>query len=213
MSDEDFELAFDADAAAAHLARADPRLAAAIERVGPMRLRRRYAAEPFLALLRAIVYQQLSGKAAGSIFERVRALLPEGALAPEALLALPQERLREAGLSRAKVAAVQDLARRTREGVVPGREQLAALDDEAIIERLTCIRGVGRWTVEMLLIFGLGRPDVLPATDLGVRKGFQRTHAWAELPAPGALLAHGERWRPYRSVASWYLWRVLDTPE
>lgn len=210
MSDERFELDYDPAQAVEHLRRVDERLAAAIEQVGPLQIRRRYSCDPFLALLRAIVYQQLSGKAAASIYARVIALLQESGDGPEALLALSDGRLRGAGLSRAKTLAARDLAARTLEGVVPSRSQLDGLDDEAIVERLTSIRGVGRWTVEMLLIFGLGRADVLPATDLGVRKGFQRTHSKTALPPPKALLAFGERWRPYRSAASWYLWRVLD---
>lgn len=210
MSDERFALDFDPVHAVAHLRRVDASLAVAIDQVGPLQMHRRYPADPFLALLRAIVYQQLSGKAAASIYARVMALLPDGDNVPAALLALPDAQLRGAGLSRAKTAAARDLAARTLEGVVPGHAELAGLDDEAIVARLTRIRGVGRWTVEMLLIFGLGRADVLPAGDLGVRKGFQLTHAEPELPAPQALLVFGERWRPYRSAASWYLWRVLD---
>jgi len=122
----------------------------------------------------------------------------------------PDKQLRAAGLSRAKVAAVKDIAAKTLAGVVPATKEMSRLDDREIIERLTIIRGVGQWTVEMLLIFKLGRLDVLPVDDFGVRKGFAFTYRKRDLPKPAALLAHGERWRPYRSVASWYLWRSLE---
>jgi DNA-3-methyladenine glycosylase II len=125
-------------------------------------------------------------------------------------LATPDERLRGAGLSRAKTAAVKDIAAKTLEGVVPTGRAIARLSDEEIVERLTAVRGVGPWTVEMLLIFTLGRQDVLPATDFGVRKGFAVTYGLKELPAPKDLLAHGEKWRPHRTTAAWYLWRSLD---
>jgi len=123
---------------------------------------------------------------------------------------MPEERLRGAGLSRAKVAAIRDIAAKTLEGVVPTAQGIRALEDAKIIERLTAVRGVGPWTVEMLLIFTLGRPDVLPVSDYGVRKGFAKAYRREELPNPRELLAWGERWRPYRSTAAWYLWRVLD---
>ena len=161
--------------------------------------------------MHAIIYQQLSGKAAATIHGRLLALFPDGdGLAPQPLLDAPDDLLRGAGLSRAKVAAVRDLAAKTLDGTVPPLDILKTLDDEAIIQRLTAVRGVGRWTAEMLLIFRLGRPDVLPIHDLGVRRGFQRTYGLDVLPPPKALHAHGERWRPYRSVASWYLWRAAD---
>lgn len=165
---------------------------------------------PFEALAEAIVYQQLTGKAAATIFGRVKAAVGEKRLKPEALLAAPDEALRGAGLSRAKLAALKDLADKTKAGVVPSLTVLKRLSDEAIVERLTSIRGVGRWTVEMLLIFKLGRPDVLPVGDYGIRKGFARTFGLAELPTPRDVAARGERWRPHRTVASWYLWRALE---
>lgn len=196
--------------AAAHLALADPALGALIERVGPCRLEVGRMETPFASLLRAIVYQQLSGKAAATIYGRLAALFPDGDPTPEGLAVFDVETLRGAGLSRAKAAAALDLAARTLDGTVPERAALDGLGDGAIVERLTAVRGVGPWTVEMLLIFELGRPDVLPATDLGVRKGFARLHALETLPPPTALLAHGERWRPYRSIAAWYLWRAAD---
>lgn len=212
MATDDFRPGYDPAVAQAHLRACDAQLAAVMARVGALRLQRRYPAEPFMALLRAIVYQQLSGKAAASIFARVCTLLPAGVRAPHALLACEDEQLRGAGLSRPKMAAARDLAEHAVSGRLPDAAALAAMADEAIIDCLTDIRGIGRWTVEMLLIFGLGRPDVLPVTDLGIRKGFARLRGDEELPAPEALRRAGERWRPYRSVASWYLWRILDTP-
>lgn len=205
-------LPYDAEQAIAALKAIDAPLAALIERVGPYRLKLRTAPNPFQALMRSIVYQQLSGKAAATIYGRVLDLFPEDELPlPQHILDTPDEALREAGLSRAKTAAVKDLAAKTLGGIVPERAVLRTLEDEAIIERLTAVRGVGRWTVEMLLIFYLGRPDVLPVTDLGVRKGFMHTYDLDDLPSPSALRAHGRRWTPYRSVASWYLWRANDT--
>jgi len=168
----------------------------------------------FQSLLWAIVYQQLAGSAARAIHQRVLALLPDPETPePETLLELDADALRGAGLSRNKLTAVQDLARKTLDGTVPDREALAAMTDEEIVRRLTAVRGIGRWTVEMLLIFDLGRPDVLPLDDLGVRKGFQAVHGMTELPSKRSLAAHGEHWRPYRSVASWYLWRAAEQPE
>lgn len=202
---------YDLAAATAHLTAADPALAALIRQVGPCRLEIGRMESPFRSLLKAIVYQQLSGKAAATIYGRVAALFPDGRPTPEALAALPAEALRGAGMSRAKATAAHDLAARTLDGTVPERAALDRMDDAAIIERLTAVRGVGPWTVEMLLIFELGRPDVLPVTDLGVRKGFARLHGLEVLPAPSALRKEGERWRPYRSVAAWYLWRAADS--
>ncbi len=197
-------------AAVRHLRRADSRLAAVVDRVGAYRIELRAELTPFEGLLRAIVYQQLSGKAAAAIHARVRALFPRRRPGPRLLLALDDQALREAGLSRAKIAAARDLAEKTLARVVPGRAALARMDDDAIVDRLTAVRGVGRWTAEMLLIFQLGRPDVLPVDDLGVRKGFALAHGHDALPERDALLTHGERWRPYRSVASWYLWRASE---
>lgn len=205
-------LPYDTKQALAILKGTDAPLAALIDRVGPYRLELRTAPNPFQALMRSIVYQQLSGKAAATIYGRVLDLFPGDALPhPEHILDTPDAALRGAGLSRTKVKAVNDLAAKTLDGIVPGREALHVLEDEAIIERLTAVYGVGRWTVEMLLIFYLGRPDVLPVTDLGVRKGFMHTYALDDLPSPSDLRAHGRRWTPYRSVASWYLWRAADT--
>jgi 3-methyladenine DNA glycosylase/8-oxoguanine DNA glycosylase len=132
---------------------------------------------------------------------------------PEELLNTPDERLRRAGLSRAKTAAMKDIAAKTLTGVVPSSREIARMSEAEIIERLTTIRGVGPWTVEMLLIFTLGRADVLPTTDYGVRKGFALTYGWKELPTPKELLEYGERWRPHRTTAAWYCWRALELPK
>jgi DNA-3-methyladenine glycosylase II len=194
-----------------HLTGADPVLARVIEQAGPCRLRVNRQQSPFEALVEAVAHQQLNGKAAQTILGRVKALHPHRDFpTPEDLLATPDEQLRAAGLSRAKAASVKDIAARTLEGVVPDTRAISRLDDEEIIERLTVIRGVGRWTVEMLLIFKLGRPDVLPVDDFGVRKGFGVAYRKRGLPKPAVLLAQGERWRPHRSVAAWYLWRALE---
>lgn len=164
---------------------------------------------PFEALLRAIVYQQLSGKAAGSIHARVLTLC-RGGVTPRKILNKDDQTLRAAGLSRNKVLAVQDLSRRTLDGTVPSLEELLSLSDDDIVERLSTVRGIGRWTVEMMLIFKLGRPDVLPVADLGVRKGYHLAYNTADLPSAAELTKAGEAWSPYRSVASWYLWRATD---
>jgi DNA-3-methyladenine glycosylase II len=186
-------------------------MARLIDQAGPFRLRPEAMGSAFQTLLGAIVNQQLSGQAAATILGRVVALCGgRRQLRPQAILNLSGAALRGAGLSRAKVLAVQDLAARTLEGTVPGVRELRRLDDAQIVERLTAVRGIGVWSVEMLLIFRLGRPDVLPVSDLGVRKGVQLTYGGAELPSPREVLARGERWRPYRSVASWYLWRAVD---
>ena len=201
---------YDPTTAIRHLKRRDGNIALLMRRVGPFALQSRAHLTPFQALLRAIVYQQLSGLAAGSIDRRLKALFPGRRPSARRLLELDDETLRGAGLSRSKVASARDLAEKTVQGVVPDRRALARMSDEAIIERLTGIRGIGQWTVEMLLIFSLGRPDVLPVNDLGVRKGYMLHLGHDEMPAPRDLLAEGERWRPYRSVASWYLWRACE---
>ena len=164
----------------------------------------------FEALLRTIVYQQLNGKAAATIHGRVLDLLPDRRIEPAALLAIDPPLLRKAGLSHSKIAAVIDLARRTQAGELPELGELARMTDEEIVERLTVVRGIGRWSVEMLLMFWLGRPDVLPVGDFGVRHGFMHLLRKQEMPTPEELERYAERWRPYRSVASWYMWRVVD---
>lgn len=197
-----------------HLRRADPKLAKLIAAVGPCRLEFMPLRSPFHSLLRAITYQQLSGKAAATILGRVVALFPEeSGPHPAALLEIPDTALRGAGLSRNKLLALKDLAAKTLDGTVPDSRGLKRMPDAEVIERLTEVRGVGRWTVEMLLIFTLGRPDVLPVTDLGVRKGFQQIYGMKRLPAFSTLERAGRAWAPYRSIAAWYLWRAADDPD
>jgi DNA-3-methyladenine glycosylase II len=186
-------------------------MGALIATVGPYGINFQPTQDLFEALSRAIVYQQLSGKAAATIYGRLKALTGgDGSFTPRAVQSLAFEDLRGAGLSRAKSLAILDLAEKTLAGAIPPGDHIASLSDAEIMERLTAVRGIGPWTVEMLLMFRLGRPDVLPATDLGVRKGFAMLYGHAETPAPAALLDYGEKWRPYRSVASWYLWRMLE---
>jgi len=169
---------------------------------------------PFDALAESIAYQQLNGKAAATIWGRVRALYPKRKwLDPKKVLTTPDEMLRGAGLSRAKTAALKDLAAKTIDGTVPSGRALLRMSDDEIVARLTRVRGIGRWTVEMLLLFDLGRPDVWPVDDYGVRKGFAKTFGRRKLPTPKQLVKMGEKWRPYRSVAAWYFWRALDEPE
>jgi 3-methyladenine DNA glycosylase/8-oxoguanine DNA glycosylase len=204
-------LCFDPDEAIRHLAAADPALGLVIGRSLPFSVRPTRTQSLFAALLESIVYQQLSGKAAETILSRVLALYrPRRFPRPDDLVATPDARLRTAGLSRNKTAALKDLARHTIEGTVPPLARAHAMSDDELIERLTAVRGVGRWTVEMILIFRLGRPDILPVSDLGVRKGFRRAFGMRGLPAAVTMTRRGERWRPYRSVASWYLWRAAE---
>jgi DNA-3-methyladenine glycosylase II len=196
-----------------HLARADKILGRLIKRVGPCTLKPQSRRTPFQSLVRSVAYQQLNGAAVATILGRVKALYPTRRFpTPEDLLATPDERLRGAGLSRAKTAAIKDIAAKTIAGVVPGSRVIAGMSEAEIVERLTTLRGVGPWTVEMLLIFTLGRADVLPVTDYGVRKGFAVTYGWKDLPTPKELLEYGERWRPHRTTAAWYLWRALELP-
>jgi DNA-3-methyladenine glycosylase II len=196
-----------------HLARSDPRFDALIKQARRFDLVANELVRPFDALAESIAYQQLSGKAAATIWGRVRALYPKRKwLDPEAVLKTPDETLRACGLSRSKVAAVKDLAAKTIDGTVPTRRELLRMSDEEIIERLTTVRGIGRWTVEMLLLFELGRLDVWPVADYGVQKGFAKTFGKKKLPTPKQFLKIGEKWRPYRSVAAWYFWRALDAP-
>jgi 3-methyladenine DNA glycosylase/8-oxoguanine DNA glycosylase len=204
------ELGYDAKKAAAHIAKCDPKLARVIEQSGPVRLQIAAAQSTFEALAESIVYQQLSGKAAATIHGRVCALFPRSRIHPERLADATDEQLRGAGLSRAKLLALRDLAQKTLDGTVPSIRELSSMADDDVVERLVSVRGVGRWTVEMLLIFRLGRPDVLPVHDYGVRYGFQLAYGKRALPAPKDLARHGEMWRPFRTVASWYLWRAVD---
>ena len=212
------KLPFDPAEAVAHLRAADAKLAALIERAGPFTLKLDPSSSPFESLLESILYQQLNGKAASTIHARVREFY-QGNPTPQLLLDTPDERLRAAGVSGNKSRALKDLAARTLDGTVPAHAAIKKMSDAEIVERLTQVRGIGSWTVEMLLIFRLGRPDVFPATDYGVRKGFALTFlrlpktrplSAEDLPKPEVLLKRGKRWAPFRSVASWYLWRACD---
>lgn len=200
------------DAALAHLSASDPRFADLIARTRRFEPRASVLVRPFDALAESIAYQQLSGKAAATIWSRVRALYGKRKwLDPKQVLATPDETLRAAGLSGSKTAAIKDLAARTLDGTVPKATALAKMSEDEIIERLTRVRGIGKWTVEMLLLFELGRLDVWPVDDLGVRKGYMKTFRKRKMPKPKELEKIGQRWRPYRSVAAWYFWRACDT--
>lgn len=208
------DLPYDSELAIASLSRSDERLGFLIQLIGDYEMDYRPTLHVFEALCRSITAQQLSGKAAATIYGRFCDLLPENmSVRPEAIQALSVDAMRSVGLSRAKTTAIQDLAKKTLDGVVPAGDTIHELPDEEIMDRLTSVRGIGPWTVEMLMMFRLGRPDVLPATDLGIRKGFAILYDTIELPGPKSLLKYGERWRPFRTVASWYLWRVLDLAE
>jgi methylated-DNA-[protein]-cysteine S-methyltransferase len=212
--DEEGVAGLDLPAVLAELSRRDPVLGRHIAATGEFALRGPTTGDgAFAALARAIVYQQLSGKAAGTIFDRFRALYPPGPFPTPALVrATPHRKLRAAGLSEAKARAIHDLADHAAAGTIPSIPDLRRMTPDEVVERLIVVRGVGRWTVEMLLIFRLGHPDVLPVHDLGVRKGLARLLRRRELPDERALLRRGERWRPWRSVASWYLWRAAELP-
>jgi O-6-methylguanine DNA methyltransferase len=203
---------FDPSAAVAHLRASDPALARVIDQIGPFRLQLNRTPSIFVALAEAIVYQQLTARAAATIFARVCSLFPETSDRPtaEQILDASDEKLRGAGLSRAKLLSLRDLARKAANGEIPTLAEIHPMADEAIIERLTGVRGIGRWTAEMLLIFRLGRPDVLPADDYGIRKAFALVYGGDELPTRKDLEAYGSRWAPYRTVASWYLWRAVE---
>ena len=202
------------DDAHRHLSATDARMAELIARSRRYNIAPSLTIRPFDALAESIAYQQLSGKAAATIWGRVRALYPKKKyLDPKLVLATPDKKLRAAGLSRSKVAALKDLAAKTIDGTVPTARALAKMSDEEIIERLVSVRGIGRWTVEMLLLFDLGRPDVWPAADYGVQKGLAKTFGKRKLPAPKQMIKLGKKFQPYRSVAAWYFWRALDKPE
>ena len=203
---------FDTDVAIAHLRAADATLAKIIDHVGPFGMELKSTSSLFDVLTEAIVYQQLHARAAASIYARVRALIPRtrGVAAARALAIVSDDALRGAGLSRSKLLALRDLAAKTIDGHVPTLAKARRMDDEAIIEHLTQVRGIGRWTSQMLLMFRLGRPDVLPVGDYGIRKGFMVAFRKREMPVPADVEKRGERWRPYRSVASWYLWRAAE---
>jgi DNA-3-methyladenine glycosylase II len=182
-----------------------------IQTIGPFALKPKTHCSPFESLARAIAYQQLHDKAAASILNRFLALFPGRRFPrPEELLAVNARAIRRSGFSQAKVLALRDLAAKVLDGTVPSRRVIQTLDDDAIIERLIEVRGVGRWTAEMLLIFQLGRPDVLPVDDFGVRNGFRIAYGRRTMPTPKQVRRFGERWKPHRTAAAWYLWRAAD---
>jgi 3-methyladenine DNA glycosylase/8-oxoguanine DNA glycosylase len=198
-------------AALAHLREVDPALKALIERVGPFTLRLETFESLFAALLRSIIFQQLHGKAATAIHARViAALAPRGGTTPEALTSSADAELLSAGLSRAKLAALRDLAAKCDASTVPSLDAAANLTDDDLISRFTTVRGIGPWTVQMLLIFTLGRPNVMPTGDYAIRLAFRRLYGKRGEPSPAVILRHARSWQPYRSVASWYLWRSLE---
>ncbi len=194
-----------------HLSSVDPVMRRLIRELGPFALIPRVRRTPFESLARAIAFQQLHEKAAESILKRFIALFPGRRFPrPAELLTAHVDAIRGAGFSGAKVLALRDLAAKTLDGTVPTGRAITLLDDGAIVERLVEVRGIGRWTVEMLLIFQLGRPDVLPVDDFGVRNGFRIAYRRRTMPTPNEVLRYGERWRPYRTAAAWYLWRAAD---
>ena len=195
--------------AVAYLREADPRLAAVIDAVGPCTFEPAEHMPHFAAISRSIVFQQLSGKAASTIYERFAALFDEDTPVPHTLLDLPEEQLRGAGLSRQKIGYLRDLSAHVRAGTLP-IDTLHELSDDEILAALTSVRGIGRWTAQMFLMFRLGRPDVLPELDLGIQKGIQRAYRMRKRPVPKRVLAVGAKWSPHRTIASWYLWRSLD---
>jgi 3-methyladenine DNA glycosylase/8-oxoguanine DNA glycosylase len=195
-----------------HLSAADPKLAALIAQVGPCTMEIPHHFSIFYSLARSIVYQQLAGAAASAILARLEELFPRKRMTPRKLLAIDDLQLRGAGLSQNKLAALRDLAAKCLDGTVPGKRALARMADEEIIERISQVRGIGRWTVEMMLLFRLGRPNVLPVDDYGVRKGMQRLYKLRELPTKDAMRRRARKWEPWCSVASWYMWRCAELP-
>ena len=204
-------LAFDLAEAVRHLSERDECLKRLMAEAAPFQIDVADAQSPYEVLLESIAYQSISGKAAATIFGRIKALGENGRPpAPEAMLKVPARKLRKAGLSGAKVLAMKDLAKKAIEGIVPTHDEALLLSDDELVKRLVSVRGIGAWTVEMFLIFRLGRPDVLPIHDLGVKKGWSVAYGKKHMPTPKELLKFGERWRPYRTVASWYMWRAFE---
>ena len=201
-------LTADASEAVRHLAAGDPVLAAVIERVGPCVIEPVGKVDLFQALLRSIIYQQLHGRAAAAIHARVAASMPR--MNAASLQATPDDALRGAGLSANKLLALRDLAAKTLDGTIPRAAEVRRLSDDELITRLTAVRGIGPWTVHMLMIFHLGRPDVMPTGDFAIRKAFSQLYRRGRAATPESILRHAKRWQPHRSVASWYLWRSLD---
>ena len=193
------------------LSAVDPVMARLIREHGSCQLRHEPWRSPFQSLVQAVAHQQLNGTAAGIILTRFKKLFPGRKFPkPEDLAKVTDEQIRACGFSFAKIRAIRDIAAKTLDGTIPSSRQIEKMSDEEIIERLTEARGVGRWTVEMLLIFQLGRPDVLPADDFGVRNGFCLAYKKRALPKPNNLLRFGARWRPHATTAAWYLWRAAD---
>jgi 3-methyladenine DNA glycosylase/8-oxoguanine DNA glycosylase len=204
-------LTFDLSEAVRHLSERDETLRSLIAETAPFQIDVADAQSPYEVLLESIAYQSISGKAAATIFGRIKSLGTDGRPpSPDQMLKLPPANLRKAGLSGAKVLAMKDLAQKALSGVVPTHDEALNLSDDELIERLVSVRGIGAWTVEMFLIFRLGRPDVLPIHDLGVKKGWSVAYGKKHMPKPKELLKFGERWRPYRTVASWYMWRAFE---
>src|SRR6201987_6282945 len=211
MTTDRLLLPFDHIAAHEHISRSDARMADVIARTGEFQFKLDECESVYESLLEAIAYQSISGKAAAKIWGRIKALGANGICpTPEEILKARIPTLRKAGLSNAKALAMKDLAQKTIDGIVPTLEAARGMSDEELVERLISVRGIGAWTVEMFLIFRLGRPDVLPIHDLGVKKGWAITYGIKHMPKPKELLAFGERWRPYRTVASWYMWRAVE---
>lgn len=193
------------------LSKSDPVMKQLIKRSAPFSLHPDPVQSPFEALVRAVASQQLHGAAAEAILRRFVALLPGKTFPePDDIARLSDEQIRAAGFSHSKILTLRDLSEKVLQGIVPSHEEINTMEDEAIVARITQVRGIGRWTVEMLLIFKLGRMDILPVDDFGVRKGFMRVYGLPEMPNPKVLLTHGEKWRPYRTMASWYLWRAAS---
>jgi 3-methyladenine DNA glycosylase/8-oxoguanine DNA glycosylase len=205
------QLPFNLAAAVTHLSNCDPCIARLVQEAVAFDPHIDHTQSPYESLLESIAYQSISGKAAATIYARVKALSASGGPpTPQEMLLLKTRALRKAGLSGAKILAMKDLAQKTIDGIVPTHEEALKLSDEELVERLVSVRGIGAWTVEMFLIFRLGRPDVLPIHDLGVKKGWSVAYGKKHMPRPKELLAFGERWRPYRTVASWYMWRAFE---
>ena len=199
------------NAALKHLAAVDPVMRKLIRAAGPCALKPEPKRSPFQSLVQAVAHQQLNGTAADTILTRFKKLFPGRKFPrPEDLAKVTDEQIRASGFSFSKIAAIRDIAAKTLDGTIPNSRAIAKLSDEEIITRLTEARGVGRWTVEMLLIFQLGREDVLPVDDFGVRNGFRLAYKKREMPKPKALAKFGERWQPHRTTAAWYLWRAVD---
>ena len=204
-------LAFELSEAVRYLSERDETLRSLIAQTAPFQIDVADAQSPYEVLLESITYQSISGKAAATIFGRIKALGSDGRPpSPQQMLKIQAAKLRKAGLSGAKVLAMKDLAKKTLSGIVPTHEEALKLSDEELVERLVSVRGIGAWTVEMFLIFRLGRPDVLPIHDLGVKKGWSVAYGKKHMPKPKELLKFGKRWRPYRTVASWYMWRAFE---